>query len=155
MKSIRITIPIPASRRESLMSRTRIPAGRPRLADRRNQAGMIVSVDDQVGKMLHVLDTRGLRSNTLVIFSSDNGGTCPIARTEPYRGCKGPTDYRYEGWGAFEGRCLEMYPPCMHFSFCVCALAFFLRPGPGSSDTHDGTTCVPPPWQFACQPSSP
>ena len=35
---------------------------------------MITSVDDQVGRIVAALNKRGLRENTLIIFSSDNGG---------------------------------------------------------------------------------
>ena len=41
---------------------------------RRTYAAMITSVDDQVGRIVAALDKRGLRENTLIIFSSDNGG---------------------------------------------------------------------------------
>ncbi len=41
---------------------------------RRTYAAMITSVDDQVGRIVAALDKRGLRENTLLIFSSDNGG---------------------------------------------------------------------------------
>ncbi|MFW6039025.1 MAG: sulfatase [bacterium] len=35
--------------------------------------GMIEQIDDEVGKLLDVLDQRGLRENTLVIFTTDHG----------------------------------------------------------------------------------
>ena len=35
---------------------------------------MITSLDDQVGRIVAELDKRGMRDNTLIIFSSDNGG---------------------------------------------------------------------------------
>ena len=41
---------------------------------RRTYAAMITSVDDQVGRIVAALDKRGMRENTLIIFSSDNGG---------------------------------------------------------------------------------
>jgi arylsulfatase A-like enzyme len=41
---------------------------------RRTYAAMITSVDDQIGRIVAALDKRGLRDNTLIIFSSDNGG---------------------------------------------------------------------------------
>jgi arylsulfatase A-like enzyme len=41
---------------------------------RRTYAAMITSLDDQVGKIVAALEERGLRENTLIIFSSDNGG---------------------------------------------------------------------------------
>ena len=41
---------------------------------RRTYAAMITSLDDQVGRIVAALDKTGLRENTLIIFSSDNGG---------------------------------------------------------------------------------
>ena len=41
---------------------------------RRTYAAMITSLDDQVGRIVTELDKRGMRDNTLIIFSSDNGG---------------------------------------------------------------------------------
>lgn len=41
---------------------------------RRTYAAMITSVDEQVGRIVAALDKKGLRENTLIIFSSDNGG---------------------------------------------------------------------------------
>jgi len=41
---------------------------------RRTYAAMITSLDDQVGRIVAALEQRGLRENTLIIFSSDNGG---------------------------------------------------------------------------------
>jgi len=35
---------------------------------------MVTSVDDQVGRIIAALEKRGLRKNTMIIFSSDNGG---------------------------------------------------------------------------------
>ena len=35
---------------------------------------MITALDDQVGRIVAELDKRGMRENTLIIFSSDNGG---------------------------------------------------------------------------------
>lgn len=37
-------------------------------------AAMIYSVDQMVGKLLQCLESHGLRENTLIIFTSDNGG---------------------------------------------------------------------------------
>jgi len=65
---------------------------------RRKLAGAIVSVDDQVGKLLQVLNDRGLRQNTLVIFSSDNGANGGEGGTStPYTGGKGQGTQK-EGW---------------------------------------------------------
>jgi len=41
---------------------------------RRTYAAMITSLDDQVGRVVAALDKQGLRENTLIVFSSDNGG---------------------------------------------------------------------------------
>ena len=41
---------------------------------RRTYAAMISSLDEQVGRIIKALDDRGMRDNTLIIFSSDNGG---------------------------------------------------------------------------------
>ena len=41
---------------------------------RRTYAAMITSVDDQVGRIVAALEKRGMRENTLILFSSDNGG---------------------------------------------------------------------------------
>ncbi len=41
---------------------------------RRIYAGMITAMDDQVGRIMAALEKKGLRDNTLIVFSSDNGG---------------------------------------------------------------------------------
>jgi arylsulfatase A-like enzyme len=42
---------------------------------RRNYAGQISAMDEQIGKVVKALEDAGLRDDTLVIFHSDNGGT--------------------------------------------------------------------------------
>lgn len=42
--------------------------------NRKAYAAMISVVDDEVGKLVSALDKKGLRDNTLIVFSSDNGG---------------------------------------------------------------------------------
>ena len=64
---------------------------------RRAFAAMVTCMDDAIGRVLKALDKRGMRKNTLVFFSSDNGGAAqPIgaANNEPLRGRKGSL---YEG----------------------------------------------------------
>lgn len=43
-------------------------------AKRREYAAMISALDDQVGRLVTALERKGLRQNTLIVFSSDNGG---------------------------------------------------------------------------------
>ncbi len=61
-------------------------------------AGLVEAMDDAVGKVLDCLDNLGLEENTIVIFTSDNGGVASgdaFSTTNlPYRGGKG---YQWEG----------------------------------------------------------
>jgi arylsulfatase A len=64
-------------------------------------AAVIETLDDTVGLLLNKLDALGLRSNTLVIFTSDNGGLHvpegghrKITDNSPFRAGKG---FLYEG----------------------------------------------------------
>ena len=77
---------------ERLISRTKAKG------KRRKLAGAIVSVDDQVGKLLDVLEMHELRRNTLVIFTSDNGPNLGEGGSaKPYTGGKGQGTQK-EGW---------------------------------------------------------
>lgn len=53
-------------------------------------AAMIERMDAAVGRILATLDAHSLATNTLVVFSSDNGGTAS-ARNAPLSGAKGST----------------------------------------------------------------
>ncbi|MGI8784248.1 MAG: arylsulfatase B [Acidobacteriota bacterium] len=44
---------------------------------RRTYAGMLAAMDEAIGQLIAALDEKGLRENTLIIFSSDNGGPAP------------------------------------------------------------------------------
>ncbi|MEX2028755.1 MAG: sulfatase [Candidatus Curtissbacteria bacterium] len=61
-------------------------------------AGLIELMDDAVGMVLDTLEKYGLEENTIVIFSSDNGGVVAgdnySTNLDPLRGGKG---YQYEG----------------------------------------------------------
>ena len=57
-------------------------------------AAMIASLDTNVGRLLTALEERGLRDNTLVVFTSDNGGIRAISQQNPLRAGKGSY---YEG----------------------------------------------------------
>jgi len=55
------------------------------------EAGM-VEVDDLVGEVNHFLETNGIKENTIVIFTTDNGAevfTWPDGGMTPFRGAKG------------------------------------------------------------------
>ena len=66
------------------------------IGDQKNPAyaAMIASVDESVGRVMAELDAQGLRDNTLVIFTSDNGGLASVTNNAPLRGGKGNP---YEG----------------------------------------------------------
>ena len=57
-------------------------------------AAMVDHMDVNVGRLLDTLDELGMRDNTFVIFTSDNGGIYNISRLWPLRGEKGSY---YEG----------------------------------------------------------
>ncbi|BCX48775.1 arylsulfatase [Haloferula helveola] len=57
---------------------------------RRNYAGLLVSLDANVGKVLDCLKSEGLEDNTIVIFTNDNGGQTQLgANNFPLKGKKG------------------------------------------------------------------
>ena len=57
---------------------------------RANYAGLIVSLDDNVGKILDCLKAQGLEKDTIVLFTNDNGGqTSNGAINAPLQGKKG------------------------------------------------------------------
>lgn len=64
--------------------------------DQRNPAyaAMVHSVDDAVGTVMEALRRNGLDENTMVIFTSDNGGLIPVTSNWPLREGKGSA---YEG----------------------------------------------------------
>jgi arylsulfatase A-like enzyme len=57
-------------------------------------AAMVARLDEGVGRLLKKLDDLGLAEDTLVIFTSDNGGLRPKTSNLPLRGNKGTP---YEG----------------------------------------------------------
>ncbi len=57
-------------------------------------AAMVESVDDAVGMILRALEETGAASNTLILFTSDNGGLKGPTDNTPLRSGKG---YAYEG----------------------------------------------------------
>lgn len=63
---------------------------------RRTYAGMVAAMDEAMGNIIAALDAAEMRSNTLIIFSSDNGGPAPgkVTSNGPLRAGKGTL---YEG----------------------------------------------------------
>lgn len=57
-------------------------------------AAMVETMDTNVGRVLDKLKSLDLDKNTIVIFTSDNGGYPPISSNLPFRGGKG---WGYEG----------------------------------------------------------
>jgi arylsulfatase A-like enzyme len=55
---------------------------------RQKLAGMLAAVDEAVGQIVAAADKAGLRENTLIIFSADNGGTA-VSDNGPLSGRKG------------------------------------------------------------------
>ena len=55
---------------------------------RRQLAGMLAAVDEAIGQIVTALEQAKLRDNTLIVFSSDNGGPPPGTNT-PLKGFKG------------------------------------------------------------------
>lgn len=70
----------------------------PHRAPRAAYAAMITRMDRDIGKMLAMLDEFGLRNNTVVVFTSDNGGTGPgIDFFNSVGGLRGKKGNYYEG----------------------------------------------------------
>lgn len=57
-------------------------------------AAMVESMDALVGRILHAVDSLGIAENTLIVFSSDNGGLLSVTDNAPLRSGKG---FPYEG----------------------------------------------------------
>ncbi len=50
----------------------------------RHYAACVMHLDDAVGRVLRALEEKGIRDNTLVVFTSDNGGSTTTNNTQPY-----------------------------------------------------------------------
>ncbi|MDE3742697.1 sulfatase [Maribacter polysaccharolyticus] len=68
--------------------------GEKRLEEIAGYATMIASIDENVKRIFDYLDEQGLRENTLVVFTSDNGFNGLQSNTNTLRGAKGTV---YEG----------------------------------------------------------
>ncbi|MCU0779668.1 MAG: sulfatase [Akkermansiaceae bacterium] len=72
--------------------RSRLPAAAS--PKRAHYAAMVETLDHEVGLLLTALDDAGLAENTLVIFTSDNGGHPEVSANGPLRGSK---------WNLYQG----------------------------------------------------
>lgn len=63
---------------------------------RRTYAGMLAALDEAVGEVVAAVERRGMRKDTLFLYSSDNGGPSPgvVTSNGPLRGAKATL---YEG----------------------------------------------------------
>lgn len=57
-----------------------------------NYGAMVETLDAEFGRVLAALESKGLAKNTVVIFTSDNGGYGPVTNRQALRGCKGTLD---------------------------------------------------------------
>ncbi|TNF35395.1 MAG: hypothetical protein EP312_03845, partial [Gammaproteobacteria bacterium] len=55
-------------------------------------AAMLKSVDQTLARIIATLDTQGLRDNTIIILTSDNGAMAELAQPSALRGSKGSLD---------------------------------------------------------------
>ena len=55
---------------------------------RQTMAGMISAVDEALGQIVGALEEKGLKENTLIVFSSDNGGAQRVSNNAPLRAGK-------------------------------------------------------------------
>jgi len=83
--------PIQAPKDITAKYKTKGPAGGQGNA---TYAAMIESADTNIGRLMRKIDDLGLRDNTVVIFTSDNGGIAKISTQAPARAGKGSY---YEG----------------------------------------------------------
>lgn len=72
----------------------RIPSDHPRRKKLAHYGAMVATLDHHVGKLMTALDDSGLTKNTLVVFTSDNGGHPEFCGNSPLRGSK---------WNLYEG----------------------------------------------------
>ncbi len=72
----------------------RIPSDHPRREKLAHYGAMVETLDHHVGQLLGALDDAGHRKNTLVVFTSDNGGDPNYYGNAPLRGNK---------WNLYEG----------------------------------------------------
>ncbi|TVP98448.1 MAG: N-acetylgalactosamine 6-sulfate sulfatase [Planctomycetaceae bacterium] len=100
--------------------------------NRAKNVAFVEHLDDGIGRFLSALDQAGLRDNTLVVFTADNGGSLPHAQSNhPYRDGK---QSHYDGglrvpfmirWPAmipagsrsdYAGLLFDLFPTCVELA---------------------------------------
>lgn len=115
-------------------------------------AGMITRMDRDVGRIMSLLKSLGLDDNTLVMFTSDNGGAMRLAGDDffnsfgPFRGSKGRF---YEGGirvpfvARWPGRIRAGSRSSHPFAFYDMMATFAELAGAEPAKGHDGISIVP------------
>ena len=87
------TVHTPIQGKEALIKKYEEKGGNA-LQNNATYAAMVEAMDQNVGRLLSTLDSLGVAENTMVVFTSDNGGIRAISSQEPLRAGKGSY---YEG----------------------------------------------------------
>ncbi|MBN7810300.1 sulfatase [Algoriphagus sp. H41] len=87
------TVHSPLMAKEELKAKFDRKPGEPG-RDNATYAAMIYSMDENVGRLMAAIDSLGLDENTILIFTSDNGGVRATSHQDPLRAGKGSY---YEG----------------------------------------------------------
>lgn len=108
-------------------------------------AAMVESMDMLVGRIAYAVDSLGIAENTLIVFTSDNGGLLRITDNTPLRSGKG---FPYEGGirvplivryaGTIAPRQLVDEPVISHDMFLT--LCTFAGVNPGDTSKLDGVS---------------
>lgn len=113
-------------------------------------AAMIQSTDESVGRIMQLLDSLNLRDNTLVVFTSDNGGLelRNITQNDPLRAGKGSA---YEGgvrvpmiirWPEADSKIRVLEEPVITMDVFA-TVANVLGTGGASDYYQDGANLIP------------
>ncbi len=109
-------------------------------------AAMVECLDDNIGRLMDALDDLGLSQNTIVVFTSDNGGIRKFSPQDPYRAGKGSY---YEGGVRvpFSIRWPQVVEPGTSSDVPVTGLDFYPTYldvlGMASQDELDGASLLP------------